>query len=161
MNIKSLMLSRLDNVERVLAKVPDELFSKALSDDMFSLGTNANIAINFTLRGYCPLIEVGVPNLQAETQDKAAIMEQLARTRDFLYHAEDIEQLSQDQTLIEKVGFKEIALPVPAFIHQLILPNFYFHLSMVYAIARANGVNLSKGDYDGLHQYPENFSFIK
>lgn len=154
------MLSRLDNVENVLEKIPAELFSKALSEDMFSLGMNANIAINFTLRGYCPLVHIDVPNLQAETQDKTAILEQLVRTKNFLSNIEDVEQLPKDIMLSEKLGFKEVALPAPDFIHQLILPNFYFHLSMVYAIARTNGVKLSKGDYDGLHQYPENFSFL-
>ena len=29
------------------------------------------------------------------------------------------------------------------------LPNFYFHYTMVYAILRHNGLDLSKGDYIG------------
>jgi hypothetical protein len=31
---------------------------------------------------------------------------------------------------------------------------------MAYAIARAAGVPLSKGDFDGYHQYPDGFSFV-
>jgi hypothetical protein len=33
------------------------------------------------------------------------------------------------------------------------LPNFYFHLALAHAIARANGVRLGKADFDGLHRY--------
>jgi hypothetical protein len=33
--------------------------------------------------------------------------------------------------------------------HELALPNFYFHLSMAYAILRHNGVNLGKTDFIG------------
>ncbi|MCG7587734.1 DUF1993 family protein [Photobacterium sp. OFAV2-7] len=46
------------------------------------------------------------------------------------------------------------------FIHQYILPNFYFHISMVYAIAKSKGVVLSKADFDGIHSYPSGFSFV-
>jgi uncharacterized protein len=30
-----------------------------------------------------------------------------------------------------------------------VIPNFYFHLNMTYAIMRNNGVNLGKQDYIG------------
>jgi len=33
-----------------------------------------------------------------------------------------------------------------------VLPNFYFHLSMVYALLRNNGVEVGKGDFLGAVQ---------
>jgi hypothetical protein len=47
------------------------------------------------------------------------------------------------------------------FIELYIIPNFLFHLSMAYAIARAEGIAVSKGDFDGFHSYPEGFCFEK
>ena len=35
------------------------------------------------------------------------------------------------------------------YVHELSLPNFYFHLSMAYAILRHNGVDLGKTDFIG------------
>ncbi|MGE4132990.1 MAG: DUF1993 family protein [Bdellovibrionales bacterium] len=35
------------------------------------------------------------------------------------------------------------------FVHHHALPNFYFHLSMAYAILRHNGVDIGKKDYLG------------
>ncbi|EOV1092755.1 DUF1993 family protein [Vibrio fluvialis] len=57
-------------------------------------------------------------------------------------------------------GSIQIALAPFEFFHHYIVPNMLFHLSMVYAIARANGVALSKGDMDGLHRYSPGFSFL-
>jgi hypothetical protein len=30
-----------------------------------------------------------------------------------------------------------------------VLPNFFFHVSMVYALLRKNGIEIGKGDYLG------------
>ena len=35
------------------------------------------------------------------------------------------------------------------FVHELTIPNFYFHLTLAYAILRHNGVDLGKMDYIG------------
>ena len=34
-----------------------------------------------------------------------------------------------------------------------VLPNLWFHLSIAYAILRANGVEIGKAEFDGLHVY--------
>lgn len=39
------------------------------------------------------------------------------------------------------------------YLHLFALPNLWFHLSMAYAIFRAEGVPLGKADFDGLHAY--------
>jgi hypothetical protein len=38
-------------------------------------------------------------------------------------------------------------------LQQYALPNFFFHLSMVYALLRQQGLPLSKADFDGWHVY--------
>jgi hypothetical protein len=35
------------------------------------------------------------------------------------------------------------------YLNSFALPNFYFHVTATYAILRANGVDLGKGDYMG------------
>ena len=35
------------------------------------------------------------------------------------------------------------------YLKQFVLPNFFFHVTTVYALLRHNGVDLGKGDYLG------------
>nr|WP_267874749.1 DUF1993 family protein [Telluria antibiotica] len=39
------------------------------------------------------------------------------------------------------------------------VPNFFFHYSMVYAIARQAAVPVGKSEFDGYHRYPSGFTF--
>jgi hypothetical protein len=53
---------------------------------------------------------------------------------------------------------REIVLSFPSmtwkftaldYVRTFVLPNFYFHVTMVYAVLRANGVDVGKGDFLG------------
>jgi len=72
-----------------------------------------------------------------------------------------VTELNDARLIKERAGFADLELVEPHFIHHYGLPNFFFHLSMVYAIARQQGVVLSKADFDGFHDYPNGFSFIQ
>lgn len=151
--IKNVFEYYLLQLEGLVEKVPEALFSACLADDMLSLEVNAKVAANFALRGYCPLIERDVVSFFSETPGKTAVQKQLSQTLVFVRQLPDIDRLDETVILKDKAGFTEVELPAPAFIHQYIYPNFYFHISMVYAIARANGVVLGKRDFDGFHVY--------
>ena len=56
-------------------------------------------------------------------------------------------------------GFADLALPGPDYYLLYAVPNFFFHYTMVYAIARQAGVDIGKADFDGYHAYPPGFSF--
>lgn len=159
-NLKNLFLHYLKQLHIITEKIPAELFTESLALGMFPLATNARIAANFALRGYCPLLKQEIVSYFEETKDKDSVLVQISKTIEHLQKLPEIDELSEHNSIKEKAGFTEVELPEPQFIHQYILPNFYFHISMVYAVAKANGVELSKGDFDGLHSYPENFSFL-
>lgn len=156
---QSLFLHHLGRLEHVINKIPENVFSCSLSEDMFCLAVQAKIACNFMLRGYCPLVGLAPTSFDQNDDSKAAITEQIKQTISYLGSLKDVIDLDSTSELSDKAGFAIVTLPQPEFIHHYILPNFFFHLSMVYAIARAEGVPLTKGDYDGLHQYPNGFSF--
>lgn len=161
-NLKNQFQHSLLQLQTIIEKIPADIFHLALTEGMFSLEMNAKIAANFALRGYCPLLNElnkEVISFSSDKMGKAEILRQITATLSFLNEQPEITELNENIKVSEKAGFSEIALTQPIFIHQYILPNFYFHISMVYAIARANGVMLSKGDYDGIHSYPSGFSF--
>jgi len=161
-NLKNQFQHSLFQLQTIIEKIPADIFHLALTEGMFSLEMNAKIAANFALRGYCPLLNElnkEVVSFSSDQMGKAEVLRQITATLSFLNEQPEITELNENIEVSEKAGFSEIVLTQPIFIHQYILPNFYFHISLVYAIARANGVMLSKGDYDGIHSYPSGFSF--
>lgn len=159
LDVKTLFRGYLMQLEVIISKIPAELFSQPLTEDMFSLEMHAKVAANFLLRGYCPLIGIELISFYTDEKGKEAVQAQIAKTMNFLDELKEIESFDDAQILTDKAGFSEIALTQSDFIHKYIVPNYLFHMSMVYATARSCGVALSKGDFDGLHSYPRNFSF--
>lgn len=160
-NIKQLFKGYLLQLETIVNKAPPELFSESLTDDMFSLEMNAKIAANFVLRGYYPLLGKEAVSLMSDEQGKAAVVRQIIDTRALLDTLPEVHNFDDSKVITDKVGFSEIQLCQSDFIHQYIVPNFFFHMGMVYAIAKSKGIAVSKGDFDGLHSYPADFSFVK
>jgi hypothetical protein len=56
-------------------------------------------------------------------------------------------------------GFAELDLPAAEYFQMYAVPNFFFHYSIVYAIARQAGVPVGKAEFDGYHRYPSGFTF--
>lgn len=160
MRIKPLLFSYLSQLTIILEKIPEHIYPNTLHEGMFSLEVNAQIAANFLLRGYCPLIGENVVLEEAQGAGKTATLSLVKRVEDTLIAYPEYDALNDSINHQEKAGFNEVELSQSDFIHQYIIPNYMFHMSLVYAIARHNGVALSKGDFDGLHSYPEDFSFL-
>lgn len=159
-SIKSIFHHHLSRLLLVTEKIPDELFKEQLAPDMFSLADNAKIAANFALRGYCPLINKSVISFETKGTNKESVQKCIRETISYLDDLREVTTLNSQETISDDAGFTKVKLSQPQFIHQYILPNLLFHMCMVYAVARNNNVNLSKEDFDGLHKYPDNFSFV-
>ena len=157
-NIKYVFQHYLRQLDVIVSKTPSEVFSLSLAEGMPSLEDNAKIASDFVLRGYCPLVKKNVVSFFSERSGKPEVQSQISVTTEYLKKLPDIIELNEDTLINEKAGFALVELSPPLFIHQFILPNFIFHLSMVYAIAKANSVDLGKEDFDGIHSYPKGFS---
>ncbi|PIG30017.1 hypothetical protein CLU93_4349 [Janthinobacterium sp. 35] len=133
-----------------------QLLVARLHPDMLPFAQQVRAAVSFSLRGCCPLAGLDVADFSAA----ASLQEQIAQTMRYL---KDIpaerfdgppERLCRD-----RAGFADIALPADEYLNLYILPNFYFHFSMAYAIARSQGAAIGKGDFDGYHAYAPGFSF--
>jgi len=159
-SIKKLFLDYLSQLKVIVGKVPEELFSDTLHDGMFSLEINAQIAANFLLRGYCPIVGREVVSYELSEPGKNATLQLILDVQIQLETLPDIKGFDDSKLMSDKAGFTEVSLPQSSYVFRYIVPNYMFHMSMVYAIARKNGVSVSKGDFDGLHSYPVGFSFI-
>ena len=137
-----------------------ELLYKSLHSDMLPLLAQVRTAANFSLRTCCPLAQRERINFDNHDESYTGLQQQLDQTIAYL-HTLSVTGLSHaPATIQDQAGFKALDLPTDEYLNFYALPNFFFHLCMVYSIARQAGVPLSKGDFDGYHNYPDGFSFV-
>lgn len=138
------------------------LLDAALTPEQFPLWQQAQTAIGFSLRACCPLCHKEVPVFTKPMPVWLDLQQQIQLSLDYLSLLTAKDFRGWQQKRIEtKAGFAELELAGEQFVYLYALPNFYFHYGMVYAIARAQQVLLSKADFDGWHQYPPGFSFLR
>ncbi|MFD2167899.1 DUF1993 family protein [Thalassotalea euphylliae] len=157
-HLKPMLIRYLKQLNHMLGLCDDSILAAKLADDMLPFGAHAAVVNNFAKRMYYPLVNrpvvlVEQQNTIAETQ---AILEV---TINALLALPNVHQFDDSLSISDRAGFEDIALPQSEYVMSFALPNFYFHLSMVYAIGKVQSVPLSKGDFDGYHSYPANFSF--
>lgn len=156
-------LQRLDAMLikiEVTSPKPKDVINARLIEDMFPLLQQAKIAIGFSLRACCPIASLAIASFETQEMTLCAVKQQLTDTIQFLKDIPEEYFIDYKHKKIESAaGFAELNIQGDEYYHLYALPNFMFHLNMVYAIARAQGVPLSKGDFDGYHQYPDKFSF--
>lgn len=142
----------------IVDKAPNDVFSDSLSEGMFSLELNAQVAANFLLRGYCPLVGVDISSYELLGSGKDSVSKMLEKVRTHLESLPDVASFDDNKSISDSAGFSDVSLPQSRFILEYIVPNYMFHVSMVYAIAR-KCAPLSKGDFDGLLSYTMGFKF--
>jgi hypothetical protein len=138
------------------------LIDAALTPEQFPLWQQAQTAICFSLRACSPLADKEKPIFGKPNPSWTDLEQQIHLTIEFLQSLQAEDFVGWQQKRIEtKAGFAQLELKGDQFLYLYALPNFYFHYGMVYAIAKSQQVPLSKGDFDGWHQYPEGFSFLR
>lgn len=130
------------------------LLQARIAPDMLPLGVQVEIAVNFVFRACAPLAGQPVPHFGEHHESLARLQARVEAAQAFLrtLQPEDF-AAATERTIHDPAGETTVALDGSTFLQQYALPNFFFHLSMVYALLRQHGVPLSKGDFDGWHVY--------
>ena len=129
---------------------PAVLMNARLAPDMFALTRQVQIACDFA-KGTCArLAGLEPPKYEDNETNITELQARIARTRQYLatIKAAQIDG-SEDRQVKFQAGPRELEFKGQAYLTGFALPNFYFHYTMVYAILRHNGLDLSKGDYIG------------
>jgi uncharacterized protein len=126
------------------------LVNARLAPDMFPLAKQVQIACDMVKNGTARLAGQEAPKFEDNEKTMDELKARIAKTLDYvksvpagaLEGAEDrdIKIPMRDRTLEMK------GLP---YVRQWVLPNFYFHAAMVYALLRHNGVEIGKPDWLG------------
>lgn len=158
-----IFLHYLDRLHGILNKVEafgEDITHNRLYPDMLPLLQQAKTAIGFTLRTSCPLAGRPIVSFTDDDYSLASVYRELHAAKDYLAAIPrgDFDAIDT-QTVNTAAGFADLHLAGPEYWLMYALPNFFFHYSMVYALARQAGVPVGKADFDGYHKYPLGFSF--
>ena len=126
------------------------LAQSRLFPDMYPLVAQVQIACDTAKGAAGRLAGVETPK-HADTETTfEELKARIAKTVEFLnsVHAEQFKSAEGKNIELKfpSVTFKFTAL---SYLTDFVMPNFYFHQSMVYAILRKNGVDVGKSDFLG------------
>lgn len=153
-------LGRLHGLLQQVESFEADITPNRLHPDMLPLLQQAKTAIGFTLRTSCPLAGREIVSFSDDDYTLESVFSELAATVAYLSAIPDDDFGHIDGLKINTAaGFADLNLSGWDYYLMYSLPNFFFHYSMAYAIARQAGVPIGKADFDGYHKYPRGFSF--
>ena len=128
---------------------PIALTQFRLAPDMLPLTRQVTIACDAAKLGVARLSSVEAPKFEDNEVTMADLQARIAKTLEFLG--------SVPAAKLDGTEDKDITVPVgreatktmkgEAYLKHWVMSNFFFHVTMAYAILRHNGVELGKTDY--------------
>jgi hypothetical protein len=157
------VLDRLDaalgRADRALGDRIEEALAQRPGPRMLPAGQQVAIAVQFTLRVAFALVGERAPELR-DGLDRAGLGTRIAAARGLLGGLDPAAFAGAEARMVRtQAGFAQLDLDGETFLHAFGLPNLYFHHAMAHVALKQAGVPLGKADFDGLHDYPEGFSF--
>ncbi|WP_374468234.1 DUF1993 family protein [Phenylobacterium sp.] len=148
----------LDVLANVLTKAGDhagavgvseaEMLDWRLAPDMFNLRQQANTVLSFARGWPARAAGVEVPPALADDLDLPGLLGAIQEAKADLSALKPEQFQGRDEVpLTFNIGVMEPTLPIAQWLTGFATPNFYFHLSMAYAIARHKGAALGKRDF--------------
>ena len=129
---------------------PTALLDARLFPDMYPLTRQVQLVSDHAKGAGARLAGIAVPSFEDTEKTFDELQARIAKTTSFLGSLKK-EQFANAATreIVLKIGGQERKFAGAEYLSRSALPNFYFHLTTVYAILRHNGVEIGKGDYMG------------
>lgn len=153
------MIGALENLGRILAKAeaharagkiePDVLLNARLYPDMFSLIQQLQYALYLPMDFARHFTDEPAPHVGYEEASLEDVHASLKTAIAYL-KAIPASRLAERAQRVVPIFFDGTkGMPADDYAATVEMPDFYFHLSIAYAILRHNGVPLSKDDFVG------------
>ena len=129
---------------------PSVFLNARLAPDMHPLSRQIQIASDAAKGGVARLAGMAAPSFPDVETSFAELQARIKNTVDFMASVTP-EQIdgSEAKTITLQFPGREISFPGQIFLLNFTLPNFFFHVTMAYAILRHNGVAVGKMDFLG------------
>lgn len=144
------MLGTLDHLvgKALDARMTDDILGQKLADDMFSLELQFRAALNQVLLALNQVGGKALPLEETEYRSLAEVRQRIAAVAALVDEALPSEWAAPETpvelTLPNGVGF---SMSSEEDVRDWIMPNFYFHLTMAYALLRRAELPIGKMDF--------------
>jgi uncharacterized protein len=129
---------------------PVVLAQARLYPDMFPLARQVQITCDTAKGAAARLAGIEIPKHEDNEVNLADLKYRVAKTLDFLKSVSAEKFNGAETRAIEIKGpNRTLNFTGLAYLNNFVLPNFFFHEAMTYALLRHNGVEIGKGDFLG------------
>ena len=124
-----------------------------LFPDMHALSRQVQIACDTAKGAAGRLAGIEVPKHEDTETTLPELKARIEKTADFLKSVTAAQMMGDESRSIElKSANGVLKFTAVGYLTDFVLPNFYFHASMVYALLRKGGVEIGKRDFLGALQ---------
>jgi uncharacterized protein len=129
--------------------IEESVFINArLAPDMYPLSQQIQIVTYMAKACAARLAGIEIPSYDENETTFSDFKLRIAETIAYLQGIDsELIDNSYDQTITIKMYDKDIVYTGQAYLMDVIIPHFYFHVTTAYAILRHHGVGLGKKDY--------------
>ena len=129
---------------------PVVLAQDRLFPDMLPLVRQVQIACDTAKGAAARLAGIEVPKHEDNEVNLADLKQRVSKTLDFLKTIKPDQLAGAESRSVElKFPSRTMTFTGLSYVGGFVLPNFYFHSTMTYALLRHNGVELGKSDFLG------------
>jgi uncharacterized protein len=144
----SAILSKAEQQAKAKGYDPAVLLGDRLAPDMFTLTRQVQIATDHA-KGCMARLAGKPPEAIEDTETSFAdVQARIARVLALVESYQEADLVgSETREITIKIPNAELKFTGLDYVNQWAMPNFYFHITMAYAILRHNGIELGKRDF--------------
>ncbi len=125
------------------------LMNSRLAPDMFPMGRQVQAACDAAKYGAARVAGKEAPAHADDEKSLDDLRKRIASVVAYLNTFKESDFAGADSRIVSLPRWEGKSMTAPHYFIEHALPNFYFHLTMAYALLRHNGVEVGKRDYLG------------
>lgn len=149
----SAILAKAANYAETRKIDPSVLINARLAPDMLPLSRQIQITSDMVKGGAARLAGIEVPRYEDTETTFPELQARITKTVNFLQTVTaKMMDGSEKRHISLKIGGRDRSFEGQGYLLDFVIPNFYFHLTVAYAILRHNGLDIGKADFLGSTQ---------
>ncbi len=146
----SITLAKTEEFAKSKGNDAESILGDRLIEDMLPMARQVQIACDHAKGTMARISGKENPKFEDTEKTVAELQARIAKTVEFVKSFKPSDLDGQEERPVNiKLPNTEMTMSAQTYLANYALPNFYFHTSMAYAIARKNGVPLGKANFMG------------